>query len=590
MPEHAHVSSQAILEALDELRALTVLDDGGAQSFRARAYGKAIAVLREEAGEGLAAMTEAELVALPGVGATIARKIREYLDTGTIDKLERLRERYPPAYQRLVGMPGVGPKTLARLRQELGVDSLDRLQEVLQSGAVQALPGLGKGVKAALARGERFLVESGSDTWPIARAMPVAERIAAELAQADGVQRVQVSGELRRLVPMVREARLLATASDPDPDPDPDPASALRRFAGLPIAREATVAGRSATLTTHRGLPVRLDVVPADRFPLALLHTTGSARHVAALTERAAERGIDLRPDGMTGPDGEAIALAEEAELYQHLGLQFVPPPAREGAEEVAAAAAGRLPRPLDVTDIKGDLHLHTDLSGDGVSTIAEVVAAARERGYAYLAVTDHAERIGMNGVSRAQLLEQRRRLAAEQARHADIRLLHGVELNIAPDGSLDYDAEFRRGFDWCVAAIHSGFELDRRRQTERIIAAMRDSAVNVIGHLTGRMMGKRPGIELDFARIIDAALTTGTAIEINSGLPRLDPDGPLLRQAVDAGVKLVMSTDAHHVRELDRMRWGVQLAQCGWVPAASIANTWPAERFLAWVRRTRAG
>ena len=582
MPEHAHVSSQAILEALDELRALTVLDDGGAQSFRARAYGKAIAVLREEAGEGLAAMTEAELVVLPGVGATIARKIREYLDTGTIDKLERLRERYPPAYQRLVGMPGVGPKTLARLRQELGVDSLDRLQEVLQSGAVQALPGLGKGVKAALARGERFLVESGGDTWPIARAMPVAERIAAELAQVDSVQRVQVSGELRRLVPMVREARLLATASDP--------ASALRRFAGLPIAREATVAGRSATLTTHRGLPVRLDVVPAELFALALLHTTGAARHVAALTERAAEHGIDLRPDGLTGPEGEAIALAEEAELYQHLGLQFVPPPAREGAEEVAAAAAGGLPRPLDLSDVKGDLHLHTDLSGDGVSTIAEVVAAARGRGYAYLAVTDHAERIGMNGVSRAQLLEQRRRLAAEQARHADIRLLHGVELNIAPDGSLDYDAEFRRGFDWCVAAIHSSFELDRRRQTERIIAAMRDPAVNVIGHLTGRMMGKRPGIELDFARIIDAARATGTAIEINSGLPRLDPDGPLLRQAVDAGVKLVMSTDAHHVRELGRMRWGVQLAQRGWVPAASIANTWPAERFLAWVRRTRAG
>ena len=221
MPElQGLVSADAILEALDELRTLTVLDDG-AQSFRARAYGRALAVLRDGVGDALPAMTEAELVALPGVGATIARKIREYVDTGTMAKLERLRERYPPEYQRLVSMPGVGPKTLARLRRELGIDSLDRLQHALESGAVDALQGLGKGVKAALARGERFLVETGRDAWPIARVMPVAERIAAELAQMAGVERVQVSGELRRLLPMVREARLVAGAADPTPGAAP---------------------------------------------------------------------------------------------------------------------------------------------------------------------------------------------------------------------------------------------------------------------------------------------------------------------------------------------------------------------------------
>ena len=567
------VSADAILEALDELRTLTVLDDG-AQSFRARAYGRALAVLRDEVGEALPAMTEAELVALPGVGATIARKIREYVDTGTMAKLERLRERYPPGYQRLVSMPGVGPKTLARLRRELGIDSLDRLQDALASGAVDALPGLGKGVKAALARGERFLVETGRDAWPIARVMPVAERIAADLAQVAGVERVQVSGELRRLLPMVREARLVAAAAEPAP--------VLRRFASMPNARTAKAGARSATIVTHRGVPVRLDAVPPAGFTAALVVTTGSPRHIKELRAHAAERGLRLDLDGFTGDD--------EAELYEQMELPLIPPPAREGAGEVAAAAAGRLPPPLTQADIRGDLHLHTDLSGDGVSTLSEVVAAARERGYAYLAVTDHAEAIGRNGASREGLLEQRRRLAREQERHSDIRLLHGVELNIAADGSMDYDAEFRRGFDWCVASVHSGFDLNRDRQTERIIAAMRDPAVNVIGHLTGRMLGKRPAVELDFERIVDAAVATGTAIEINSGLPRLDPDAALLRQAARAGVTFVMSTDAHHVREFDRMRWGVQLAQGGWVPPDAIANTWPAERFLSWVREARAG
>ena len=281
MPElQGLVSADAILEALDELRTLTVLDDG-AQSFRARAYGRALAVLRDGVGDALPAMTEAELVALPGVGATIARKIREYVDTGTMAKLERLRERYPPEYQRLVSMPGVGPKTLARLRRELGIDSLDRLQHALESGAVDALQGLGKGVKAALARGERFLVETGRDAWPIARVMPVAERIAAEVAQVAGVERVQVSGELRRLLPMVREARLVAAADDPTP--------VLRRFAAVPNARTTEADSRSATIVTHRGVPVRLDVVPAERYAVALfLHHRISDRHLQELAGRAA--------------------------------------------------------------------------------------------------------------------------------------------------------------------------------------------------------------------------------------------------------------------------------------------------------------
>lgn len=259
----APAAAEAVLDALDELRALTILDDGG-HSFRARAYGKAIAALREVDAD-LTAMTEAELVALPGVGETIARKIREFVDGGSIAKLERLRRQYPPAYQRLVQIPGVGPRTLARLRRELGVDSLPRLQEALAAGAVDALPGLGKGIRAALARGERLLAAMGREAWPIARVMPVAERIAAELAQAGGVARVQVSGELRRLLPMVREARLLAAASDPEP--------VLRRFAALRDGRAVRASARSASLTTHRGVPVRLDVAPAERFAAALLRT-----------------------------------------------------------------------------------------------------------------------------------------------------------------------------------------------------------------------------------------------------------------------------------------------------------------------------
>ncbi len=575
----APAAAEAVLDALDELRALTILDDGG-HSFRARAYGKAIAALREVDAD-LTAMTEGELVALPGVGETIARKIREFVDVGSIAKLERLRRQYPPAYQRLVQMPGVGPRTLARLRRELGVDSLPRLQEALATGAVDALPGLGKGIRAALARGERYLAAMGREAWPIARVMPVAERIAAELAQAGGVARVQVSGELRRLLPMVREAHLLAAASDPEP--------VLRRFAALRDGRAVRTSARSAALTTHRGVPVRLDVAPAERFAAALLRTTGPAPHLQALAARAAERGLRIDRDGLTG-GGAPVAVTQEADIYERLALQFVPPPARDGADAVAAAADRRLPQPVAVADIKGDLHLHTGLSGDGVSTLTQVVESALARGYRYLAVTDHAEGIGPNGVSRERFLDQRRRLAQAQERYPDIRLLHGVELNIAADGSLDYDAAFRGGFDWCVASVHAGFDLDRQRQTDRIIASMRDPAVNAIGHLTARKMGQRPAIDLDFERIFAAAVATGTAIEINSGLPRLDPEPALLRRAAEAGVIFVVNTDAHHVREFDRMRWGVQLAWGGRVPAEAIANTWPAERFLAWVRAARAG
>jgi DNA polymerase (family 10) len=286
---------------------------------------------------------------------------------------------------------------------------------------------------------------------------------------------------------------------------------------------------------------------------------------------------------------GEVIASETEQAIYRALGLPLVPPPMREDRGEVELAEKGELPAEVRLADVRGDLHVHTTLSGDGRSPLAEVVRHAAGRGYEYLAITDHAENLAMNGVSREQLAAQRGEVDALRASFAGMTLLHGSELNIGRDGGVDYDAAFRRTLDWCVAGVHSHFELDRDRQTRRILAAMEDPTVDAIAHLTGRRIGHRPGIELDVDAVLRKAVETDTAIEINAALGRLDASSDVLQRARGMGVTFVISTDTHHTRELGRMEWGVLQATRGWVEPALIANLWPREQFLAWLQRRRS-
>ena len=572
-----------LVAQLDELRRLTILDDQSPQSFRARAYDRAVRRLRDS-DEDLAALSEAELLRRDSIGKAIAAKMREFFDTGSIAKLETLRERFPPSVQQLAQVPGVGPKTLARLRTELGIESIEALRAAVEQGALRNVAGLGRKSEQMLSRGLQRVGAAGKDRrQPIARVLPEAELLVAELAALPGVAAARYCGSLRRLRPTIADLDILVAAADPRP--------VMAHAAALPVvdaSRPAHGGDTRAALTTRRGLHVDLRVVAPDQYGAAALYFTGSQAHNIRLRGLAAARGWLLNEYGLWNEDRELIAADTEEAIYAALGLPPIAPTLREDRGEIEAAQRGELPAPVTVADLRGDLHLHTDASGDGRSTLEEMVAAAARRGFSYLAITDHGED-SMNGVNRDRLLAQRAELRALDAAHPRLRLLHGVELNIGPDGSLDYDAAFRASFDWCVAAVHSAFDLDRAAQTRRIIAAMEDPAVNAIGHLCGRMIGRRPGIALDIDAVLAAAARTGTAIEVNSSLSRLDAAADVLRRARALDVTIVVNSDAHHQREFDRLRWGVLHAQRGWVDRERIANTWPAERFLAWAAHARS-
>lgn len=572
-----------IVAHLQELAELTVLDEQNPQSFRARAYDNAVHALGAH-GDEIATMSQAELVAIEGVGASTAAKIRELLDTGKIAKLEALRAKYPPAYVELARVPGLGPKKLARLRTELGIESVAGLREAIDAQRIRELPGFGARTEDKLGRDLERLGMTGKERrTPIADALALARRVMDALAALPEVEEIHQGGSLRRFRETIGDIDLVAASTAP--------AAVMEAFVSLPLVTEVLARGDTKTsVLTRDGMQIDLRVVAPAQMGAALLYFTGSRAHNIKLRQRAIQRGWILNEYGLSEVEGGAVvASATEEEIYGALDLAWIPPPMREDTGEVERCERGSLPVPPRVADLRGDLHVHTSLSGDGRSPLATMVARAQALGYEYLAITDHGEDLTINGVSRRDLARQRDALSRLQERHPELRLLHGCELNIGPQGGLDYDLDFRMQLDWCVAAVHSHFDLGQAAQTRRIIAAMEDPSVNVIGHLSGRYIGRRPGIELDIDAVLEAAAETGTAIEINSALQRLDASADVLRRAHELGVMFLIDTDAHHVSELgERMPWGCLQATRGWVPRERVLNTWPRAKFLAWARRKR--
>jgi DNA polymerase (family 10) len=339
------------------------------------------------------------------------------------------------------------------------------------------------------------------------------------------------------------------------------------------------------------GLQVDLRVVLPGEYGAALLYFTGSKTHNIHLRQLAIDRGLLLNEYGLSDIETDKVLASKtEKQIYSRLDLPFIPPTLREDTGEIERAAAGELPNLVQLKDIKGDLHYHTSLSGDGRSTLAEMVAAAAGRGYQYVAITDHGEDLTINGASRKQMRTQRDKISKLQDSYPDLTILHGCELNIGKTGSVDYDPDFLVEFDWTVASVHSYFDLDQNQQTERVLQAMANPAVNAIGHLSGRYIGRRPGIELDLDAVMEAAAATGTAIEINGALDRLDATPEAIRTGIELGVTFVIDTDSHHTNEGVRMEYGVLNAQRGWVDKKMVANTWPRARFLKWSRSKRGG
>jgi len=576
------VGNAEIIRVLDDLRVLSILDEGSPQAFRVRAYEKAIDAIRDLATPA-GAMSESDLVAVSGVGKGIARTIREFVDSGSVARLDELRATYPPEFVELTRIPGLGPKTLILMRGELGVENLDDLRAALQGHKIRELPGLGAKTEENLSQAIERLGLHGKDRrTPIARALPVAEQIVAVLRGLPGVDAARYCGSLRRFSDTIGDVDIVVATDAPGP--------IMEAFTGLDVADSVLARGETkSAILTREGLQVDLRVVAPSEFGAATLYFTGSKTHNIALRQKALGRGWTLNEYALADAEsGEVIAAETEEEIYAALGLQYVPAPLREDLGEIGRAEAGDLPDLVALDDIRGDLHDHTTLSGDGRSSLTAMVDAARAFGLEYLAITDHGENLVINGASRDQMLQQRRQIARLQDDLDDMTLLHGCELNIDPEGGLDYDVEFLMSFDWCVASVHSHFDLDADRQTGRLIAAMRHPAVNVIGHLSGRMIGRRPGVEFDVAAVLDAAEETGTAIEINGALDRLDASAEVLRMARGRDVLFTISTDSHHVTEFRRFGSGVRHARRGWVERASVVNTWPRGRFVEWVRSGR--
>ncbi|MBK6518928.1 MAG: DNA polymerase/3'-5' exonuclease PolX [Polyangiaceae bacterium] len=577
------VDKADVADMLRELAELTIVEEGDPQSFRVRAYESARHAVEAYGGE-LVDLSAAALQKVPGIGKSTAAKIRELVEQGRVAKLDELREKHPPGVLALLRLPGVGPKAVARLRAELGVHGPDELRAAIARHALRDLKGFGPKSEEKLARALERLGGEGERRTPISVALPLAVRICARLSAVPGVERAAYCGSLRRFSETVGDLDIVAATEDGAP--------VMQEALSMPIVDRVLSRGDTrASFVTRAGLQVDLRVVAPHQIGAAMLYFTGSKGHNIKLRQRAIDRGWTLNEYALAdAATGDVVASRSEADIYEALGLSFIHPAQREDAGEIELAEKGNLPRVVSSESLIGDFHVHTSLSGDARSSLEEIVSAARARGYRVLAITDHAEGLPANGVGADALRAQRDQIRALQRELGDaMTLLWGVELNIGPHGELDYDAELRSELDFGLASIHDHFDLDEARQTARVVKAMEDPAVKMIGHLSARMIGARPPVPLDVPAVLAAAERTGTALEINGGLPRLDVSVDVLRRARDRGVRFVLTSDAHKDVELGRIEYAALNATRAWVDPDRIVNTWERSRLEAWARSKSA-
>ncbi|WP_067884807.1 DNA polymerase/3'-5' exonuclease PolX [Nocardia vaccinii] len=563
--------------AAQELREMAdLIAISGGDRYRVRSYEKAARAIAGCPVE-LDTLDRKGLLAITDVGAHTADRLLELRRTGHITDLDELHAQLPAGLRALLGVPGLGPKRAHQVYQELGISSMPELMTALQAGELARLKGWGETSERNLARAIRSMREAGQRT-PIAVALDLAEDLVAQLSAMPEVGRADYAGSLRRMRDTVGDIDLLATA-----DPADAPA-VMDRFCGLPLTDRVLAHGptKSSVLTTA-GIQVDLRVVPAATWGAALLYFTGSKAHNIRIRERAVHAGYKLSEYGLFRVEDDRLVAGTERDIYAALGLRWIPPTLREDRGEVEAAAGGGLPELVRVCDIVGDLHVHTDLT-DGLASAADMVAAAAARGYRYCAITDHAPALAMQRMTRAKALAQRAELRT-LAQRSGITVLHGSELNIAADGTLDWDDEFLSGFDVLIASLHSHFDQSPAVLTRRLITAMENPYVKIIGHPTTRILGRRPPVQFDADAVFAAAARTETALEINAFPDRLDLDDELVRRARRYGVVFAIDTDAHAVGHFDHIRFGVATAQRGWVERDEVINTWPLDRLRRFLR-----
>ena len=558
-----------LLREYAELLAIT-----GGDPFRARNYEKAAKAVAGHPAD-VTAMPEPALTSIPGVGKSIAAKITEFKRTGTIKAVEEQRAKVPPGVRELTRVPGLGPKRAMQLSRELGIATVSDLEAAVTEGKLRNIAGFGPKSEERILRGLAVMTH---DRVLLNVALSTATEIVGALRDAAG--QVEYAGSLRRWRETIGDVDILATADDD--------AHAERIMAAFrDLSDEIVVSGPTKTsirADNGSGLQVDLRVVRPECYGAALQYFTGSQAHNVAVRQVAIRAGLKLSEYGLFRGD-ELIASATEDDVYAALGMDWVPPPMREDTGEVEAGIKRQIPALVQEKEIRGDLHTHTNLT-DGVASLEEMIRQAEPKGYAYYAVTDHAPNLIMQRMTDEKMLAQRARLAALAS---SMVLLHGTELNIAPDGSVDWDEDFLSGFDMCVASVHSHFDQDRRAMTKRFIVACENPYVNIIGHPLTRKIGRRPPVDVDLGELFRACARTGTALEVNASPARLDLPGDYIRQARDAGVKFAIDTDAHSFGDLENMKYGVGTAQRGWLTPDDVINTWPLEKLREFLRKGRA-
>ncbi|GHF55583.1 DNA polymerase/3'-5' exonuclease PolX [Kitasatospora xanthocidica] len=549
----------------------------GGDAFRARAYEKAARAVGGHP-EDLAGLDVKGLQKIPGVGKSTAEKIAEYLSAGRITALEALRAEIPAGVREMTAVPGVGPKRALALYRDLGITSVDELAEAVRADRLSGLAGFGERSGEKILHGIELVRQSGGRTL-LDAATELAEQLVAALSAVPGCTRCAYAGSLRRMRETVGDIDVLATAEDSAP--------LMAALTGLPYVAEVIGSGTTKTsVRTDRGVQVDLRVVPEEDWGAALVYFTGSKAHNIKLRTMAVRAGLKLSEYGLFEVDGGAKVVSRtEDEVYAALGLPWIAPPLREDRGEIEAALNGELPDLVQESDLRGDLHTHTDLT-DGLATLEEMIDTAAARGYSYFAVTDHAPDLVMQRMTDEKILAQRERLRGLADRHKRMRLLHGTELNIGPDGGVDWPPGFLAGFDVCVASVHSHFTLDRAAQTRRLIRACENPYVHVIGHLTTRRIGSRGPIDVDLDAVFEAAARTGTAIEVNSSPQRLDLRDEDILRARRHGVRFSVDSDAHATPQLAYPRFGIGTAQRGWLTAEDVINTWPWQKLKRFLRK----
>ncbi len=547
--------------------------------FRIRAYRNAGANIREltEDIEDLAG--RGELTEIPGVGPDLAGKIKEFISTGKIEDYEKLRKRVSEELTGLLDIQGLGPKTIIKLNKELGIKNLEDLERALETGEVLKLRGMGEKKVGDIRRGIELFKKS-RERIPLGIALPLAEDIVRRISKIPGTKGTAIAGSVRRMKETIGDIDILTESRDGE--------RVVKAFTSLPFVKEVLAAGDTkGSVVLENGIQVDLRVVEPESYGAALLYFIGSKAHNIKLRTIALEKGLKINEYGIFRGD-KKIAGETEKGIYETLGLQWIPPEIREDRGEVEAAQYGKLPELVKLEDIKGDLQMHSIWS-DGKATIEEMALKAKGLGYEYIAMTDHSpsSRIA-GGLSIERLYEKKREVDALNKKLKGIKILMGSEVDIKSDGSLDYPDEVLKDLDIAIAAVHSGFKMDMESMTRRIVKALKNPFIHFLVHPTGRLIGRREGYEVDMDEVIRTAKEYGKALEVNSHYLRLDLNDINVRKAVNAGVKIAISTDSHAPDELDMMRLGVATARRGWAEKKDVLNTMRLNELSKWLNDIR--